>query len=298
MSIVVVGSVAIDDVTTPFGRNRNAPGGSAVYFSLSASYFTEVKLVAVAGNDFPKKYIRLLQKKGINTNALEIKKGRTFRWKGRYEWGLDNPKTLDTQLNLFYGFKPVLPDNYKKDDVLFLANIDPELQFSVLSQSKARIVACDTMNFWIQHKKKALLKVIRETDILFLNEYEARQLTKQCNLLKAARDIISMGAKNCVIKKGENGVLFISKKSIYACPAFLMEDVFDPTGAGDTFAGGFLGYLAGESKADETTIKGALNYGTVMASFAVEDYDVKGLSGLSKSRISKRLKLFKKTCAI
>ena len=297
MGIVVVGSVALDDVTTPFGRNPDAPGGSAMYFSLSASNFTKVKLVAVVGEDFPKKYITLLKKKDVDTKGLEIKKGKTFRWKGSYDWDLDNAKTLATDLNLFKDFKPVLPQEYRKEDILFLANIDPQLQLDVLKQSKAKIVAADTMNLWIEHKRDTLLEVLKRIDIVILNEYEARELTKESNLLKAAKKIISWGTKKVVIKKGEDGVLFVSKKSFFASPAYLMEDVYDPTGAGDTFAGGFLGYLSNAPKLNDAAIKKALVYGTIMASFTVESYDISSLAKQNTKTIEKRFKLFKKLCS-
>ncbi len=297
MGIVVVGSVAIDDVTTPFGKNPEAPGGSATYFSLSASNFTKVRLVAVVGNDFPKKYIRLFRRKNIDTRGLEIKKGKTFRWKGKYDWDLDNPRTINTDLNLFKDFKPALPEEYRKEEVLFLANIDPELQLDVLKQSRAKVTAADTMNFWIENKRKKLIQVLKKIDILILNEYEARQLTNEPNLLKAAKGILSWGTKKVVIKKGEDGVLFVSKNTFFASPAYLMEDVYDPTGAGDTFAGGFLGYLTKASKINDAVMKKALVYGTIMASFAVEGYDISSLSKQNKKSIEKRFKLFKKFCS-
>lgn len=297
VGIVVVGSVAIDDVTTPFGRNPNAPGGSATYFSLSASNFTDVRLVAVVGEDFPKRYISLFKRKGIDIQGLEIKKGRTFRWKGSYDWDLDNAKTLTTHLNLFKDFKPVLPEGYKREGILFLANIDPDLQLDVLKQSQAKITAADTMNFWIEHKRARLIQVLKRIDILILNEYEARQLTEEGNLLKAAKKILSHGTKKVVIKKGEDGVLFVSEKGFFASPAFLLEDVQDPTGAGDTFAGGFLGYLSRSSKVNDTAIKKALVYGTIMASFAVEDYDIKSLARRDMKSIEKRFRLFKRYCS-
>ena len=298
MGIVVTGTVAIDDVTTPFGKNPNAPGGSATYFSLSASCFTDVKLVAVVGEDFPKKHINLLKKKKIDLKGLEIKKGKTFRWKGKYNWDLDNPETLKTDLNLLESFNPIIPDEYKNENLLFLANIDPTLQLKVLAQSKAKIVAADTMNFWIESKRKVLLKLLKKIDILLINEYEARQLTKEINLLKAGREIISYGVKKIVIKKGENGVLFVSKKSFFTCPAYLMEDVYDPTGAGDTFAGGFLGYLSKVNKFDDKSIKKALSYGTIMASFTVEDYDIRSLQKQNRSSIERRFRSFKRIASL
>ncbi len=298
MGIVVTGTVAIDDVTTPFGKNPNAPGGSATYFSLSASCFTDVKLVAVVGKDFPKKHINLLSRKKIDLRGLEIKKGKTFRWKGKYDWDLDNPKTLKTDLNLLESFNPIIPEAYKNEKVLFLANIDPVLQLKVLSQSNAKIVAADTMNFWIDSKRKELLKLFKKIDILLINEYEARQLTKMSNLIKAGRKIISYGVDKVVIKKGENGVLFVSEKSFFTCPAYLMEEVYDPTGAGDTFAGGFLGYLSKINKFDDKSIKKALCYGTIMASFTVEDYDIKSLKKQNKVSIERRFRSFKRIASL
>jgi len=298
MGITVVGSVAIDNVITPFGKNFNAPGGSATYFSLSASYFTNVKLIAVVGEDFPKKHIALLNRKGVDTQGLQIKKGKTFRWKGKYDWDLDNPQTLATHLNLFEDFKPTLADTHKNEKILFLANIDPDLQLDVIKQSKSPIKAADTMNLWISIKKKRLIEVLKRIDMLILNEHEARQFTKQGNLLKAAREIIKYGPKKVIIKKGEDGVLFVSKSGFFTCPAYLMEDIHDPTGAGDTFAGGFLGYLSKVGSISDDAIRRALVYGTIMASFTVEAYDIKGLARLNKSKIDKRLKTFKKLCTL
>ena len=297
MGIVVIGTVAIDNVVTPFGENLEAPGGSATYFSLSASCFTRVKLVAVIGRDFPKKHIELFKKKKIDIEGLEQKKGKTFRWEGRYGWDLDNPETIATHLNLLQSFNPIIPQSYRNEEMLFLANIDPELQLKVLDQVRAKIVAADTMNFWIERKRTKLLEVLKRLDILIINEYEARQLTGESNLLKAGKKIISYGAKKVVIKKGENGVLFVSKSGFFTYPAYLMEDVLDPTGAGDTFAGGFLGYLSKSKRYDDSAIKTALAYGTVMASFVVESFDIKGLIGLTHTKIQKRLKLFKRVCS-
>ncbi len=296
MNIVVTGTIALDNVVTPLGRNLNAPGGSATYFSLSASNFTKVKLVAVAGSDFPKKYIELFNKKKIDTSGLKIKPGKTFRWNGKYSWDMDNPETIATHLNLLETFNPVMPESHRKQDMLFLANIDPDLQLKVLRQSQAKIIAADTMNFWIEHKRSSVIKVLKKIDILIINEHEARQLTKTCNILKAAKNIIQLGVKKVVIKKGEDGALFVSESGFFTCPAYLMEDVIDPTGAGDTFAGGLLGYLSQVKRFDCSAIKKALAYGTVMASFAVEAFDIRGLAKLSRADIEKRLKAFKKTC--
>ncbi|MFA5069297.1 MAG: PfkB family carbohydrate kinase [Candidatus Omnitrophota bacterium] len=296
MGIVVTGTVAIDNVVTPYGSNINAPGGSATYFSLSASYFTGVKLVAIVGDDFPDKYLRLFRRKNICTEGLKIESGKSFRWEGAYDSGLDGAKTIATHLNLLNTFNPSIPCSYKKESVLFLANIDPELQLSVLAQTKARLVAADTMNFWIENKRKALFKVLKKLDILIINEHEARQLTEENNLLKAGKRIISLGAGKAIIKKGSNGSFFVSRSCSFSCPAYPMEDVVDPTGAGDTFAGGVLGYLAGVNRFDDSAIKKSLAYGSVMASFAVEDYDINSLSRQDKKSISKRYRLFKKSC--
>ncbi|NQT90293.1 MAG: bifunctional hydroxymethylpyrimidine kinase/phosphomethylpyrimidine kinase [Candidatus Omnitrophica bacterium] len=298
MGIVVVGSVAFDDVITPFGKNLNAPGGSATFFSLSASYFTKVKLVAVVGNDFPKKYIRLLEKKGVDTEGLRIEKGKTFRWKGRYSWDLNTAETLKLQLNLFQDFSPELPEDYRDEDMLFLANIDPDLQLKVLKQVHSpKLIAADTIDYWIEHKRKSLLKVLKKIDILIINEAEARKLTKESNLCKAGKRIISYGPGSVVIKKGEHGVMLVSKEGIFAYPAFPLDDVCDPTGAGDTFAGGFLGYLSGLKSINEAAIRRALVYGNIMASFNVEGYDIKVLSKLNRAKIDKRVKAFRRVCS-
>lgn len=297
MGILVVGSVAIDDVITPFGKNFNAPGGSATYFSLSASYFTKVKLVAVVGKDFPKKYIRLLENKGIDLKGLRIEEGKTFRWKGRFDWNLNTPQTLATHLNLFKDFKPTLPAEYKNEEIVFLANIDPELQLEVLNQVKSpRLTAADTIDFWIVHKRERLLEVLKRVDICIINEFEARKLTKEANLLRAGKRIISYGPDKVVIKKGENGLLFVSKHGFFVCPAYPLETVYDPTGAGDTFAGGFLGYLSTVKRMNEEALRRALVYGSIMASFVVEDFDIRSLAVLRRSLVRKRFKTFKRIC--
>ncbi|MFH1868308.1 MAG: PfkB family carbohydrate kinase [Candidatus Omnitrophota bacterium] len=298
MGIVVVGSVALDNVITPYGKNFNAPGGSASYFSLSASYFTKVKLVAVVGDDFPTKYIRFFNKKGIDTSGLEIKKGKTFRWKGRYDLSFDNPQTLETHLNLFKDFRPALPPDYRDERIVFLANIDPDLQLEVLKQTKPTLSAADTISLWIEHKRKSLLEVLGRIDVFIINEHEARQLTKEPNLLKAGKRIISYGVDKVIIKKGENGLLYFTKKSFVICPAYLLENIKDPTGAGDTFAGGFLGYLASRKKRDEKAFKRALIYGSVMASFVVEHYDIKAHNRLNRRMIEQRALAFKHICSL
>jgi sugar/nucleoside kinase (ribokinase family) len=276
MSIVVVGSVAFDSVKTPFGEAEDVLGGSATYFSTSASYFTDVSLVAVVGEDFPKKHIDFLKIKGIDTRGLEISKGKTFRWKGEYSYELNEAQTLDTELNVFQEFKPNLPEEYRDSDIVFLANIDPDLQRDVLKQvNKPKLIAADTMNFWIEGKKDSLIETLKLVDVLLINDGEARQLSGEPNLVKAARIIMGFGPKTLVIKRGEYGVLMFTGSSIFSAPAYPLENVFDPTGAGDTFAGGFVGYLANTMDLSESAMRRAIIMGSVMASYNVEDFSLK-----------------------
>jgi sugar/nucleoside kinase (ribokinase family) len=294
MGIVVVGTVAFDTVETPFGRGENVLGGSATYFSTSASFFTDVSLVAVVGEDFPDEHVRFLQSRNINTGGLQRIPGKTFHWTGKYGFDLNEAQTLDTQLNVLTEFKPDLPESYRADEYLFLANIDPELQMQVLEQMhRPKIVACDTMNFWITSKPEALRKVLQKVDIVVINEGEARQLTGEANLVKAARQIIALGCKRLVVKRGEYGVLMFTADSLFAAPAYPLEDVFDPTGAGDTFAGGFMGYLANTGDLSEEGIRQALIFGSVMASFNVEDFSLDRMKRLDYKEIEARYKSFK-----
>lgn len=295
MSILVVGSVAIDSVETPFGIGENVLGGSATYFSTSASFFTDVNLVGVIGDDFPQEHIDFLQSRNIDLRGLVRESGKTFRWKGKYGYDLNEAQTLDTQLNVFQTFRPQIPAEYADTEYLILANIDPALQLEVLSQVKnPRVIACDTMNFWISSKPEVLKKVIEKVDFFIINEGEARQLTGEVNLVKAARAILAMGAKNLIIKRGEYGVLLFTGDSIFAAPAYPLEKVFDPTGAGDTFAGGFMGYLANTGNISEDGIRQAIIYGSVMASFNVEDFSLDRLRTLQYSEIEERYRNFKK----
>lgn len=292
MSILVVGSVALDTIETPSGFRKDLLGGSATYFSISASFFSPVNLVAVVGRDFSLKYIDLFKKRKIDINGLEIKDGETFRWEAKYNTDLNNVKTISTKLNVFSDFKPNIPDNYILSDYVFLANIDPQLQEFVLEKiKKPKLIASDTMSHWIIEKKKALIKLLKKIDIFFLNETEARLLSEENNLYKAAKSILKFGPKNVIIKKGENGALLFSTNSIFSVPAFLLENVIDPTGAGDTFAGGVIGYLSSSKDKD---LKKAILYGTVLASFAVEDFSINRLINIKFSDIQKRLNAFKK----
>lgn len=298
MSIVVVGSVALDTIKTPFGRIKDALGGSAVYFSTSAINFAPVNLVAVVGRDFPKKHIQSLKARGIDLRGLTIAPGDTFRWEGEYDWDFSNPKTIATHLNVFASFDPKVPDAYKNTKHLFLANIDPVIQAKVLAQVKRpKLVACDTMNFWIQSKPEALLKVLKSVDVFLLNEPESRQLTGAANILKAAKKILKFGPKIVIIKKGEHGVLLVSRDNIFATPAFLLESIYDPTGAGDTFAGGFMGYLAKHKKYTKAVLRKAIVYGSIMATFAVEAFSLRRLGKVTKKDIDKRLRKFRKLTA-
>jgi sugar/nucleoside kinase (ribokinase family) len=294
MGIVVVGTVAFDTVETPFGRGENVLGGSATYFSTSASFFTDVSLVAVVGDDFPVEHINFLHSRDINTDGLQRITGKTFHWTGRYGYDLNEAQTLDTQLNVLTEFSPDLPESYRDADYLFLANIDPDLQTEVLDQvRRPKLVACDTMNFWISSKPEALKKVLRKVDIVVINEGEARQFTNQSNLVKAARDIIALGCKRLVVKRGEYGVLMFTADSVFAAPAYPLEEVFDPTGAGDTFAGGFMGYLANTGDLSEEGIRQAIVFGSVMASFNVEDFSLNRMKRLEYREIEARYRNFK-----
>ena len=293
MEILVVGSVAFDAVETPFGQRQEVLGGSATYFSTSASFFTAVRLVAVVGEDFPGEHRDFLASRNIDLTGLQVAPGKTFRWKGRYGYDLNEAQTLETHLNVFEGFQPNLPENFRDAEVLFLANIDPELQLEVVSQvRRPRLIACDTMNFWIAGKREALVRTLGHVDILVINEGETRQLANEPNLVKAARAILTLGPKTLVIKRGEYGVLVFSEHSIFSIPAYPLEDVFDPTGAGDTFAGGFIGYLAATGNFSDATIRKATVFGSVMASFTVEDFSLDRLRRVSWQEIEARFRKF------
>jgi len=294
VKLLVVGSVALDSVRTPFGEAEEVLGGSATYFSTSASYFTDVSLVAVVGEDFPEKHLDFLKMKRIDTRGLERKTGRTFRWKGSYGYDLNEANTLMTELNVFESFKPTIPQEYRAAEVVFLANIDPDLQRDVLGQvQRPRLVAADTMNFWIDGKRDSLIETLGRVDVLLVNDAEARQLTAEPNLVKAARKISSYGPKTVVVKRGEYGVLMFNGGNAFSAPAYPLEDVFDPTGAGDTFAGGFMGYLANTLDFSEPVMRRAIVMGSVMASFAVEDFSLNRIRELDYGEIEARYREFK-----
>jgi sugar/nucleoside kinase (ribokinase family) len=294
MGILVVGSVAFDSVETPFGQVKEVLGGSGAYFSTSASFFTDVNLVAVVGEDFPAEHLQFLRSRNVDLAGLKTAPGKTFRWKGRYDYNLNEAQTLETQLNVFESFQPELPAGYKDVEYVFLANIDPELQLEVLNQvKKPKLVACDTMNFWIAGKRDALLETLRCVDILVINEGETRQLAGEPNLVKAARTILAMGPKTLVVKQGEYGAIMFTEHSIFSAPAYPLESVYDPTGAGDTFAGGFMGYLVATQNFSETSIRQAIVFGSVMASFTVEDFSLNRMKTLGYKEIEERFRRFK-----
>ena len=287
--LAVVGSVALDSVTTPFGKVREVLGGSATYFSYAASFFTSVRLVATVGDDFPEEHLRLLKERGVDVTGLQTSRGRTFRWVGEYGFDLNEARTIDTQLNVFADFKPLLPSSLKKTPFLFLANIAPELQLDVLRQmERPQLTALDTMNFWIQGRREALLRVLAEVDVLLVNDGEARQLVKEPNLIKAAREILKLGPRTVVVKRGEYGAVMVSNGQFFFVPAYPLESVFDPTGAGDAFAGGFMGYIAAQGVVDQATVRRAIVYGSVMASFTVEDFSLNRLARLSTAEVERR----------
>ena len=292
--LLVVGSVALDSVATPFGAVREALGGSATFFSYSASFFTGVRLLATVGEDFPREHLELLRGHGVDIAGLEVSKGRTFRWQGEYGYDLNEAKTLDTQLNVFADFKPVLAPELRRVPYLFLANIDPVLQLDVLHQmdGRPRLVALDTMNFWIRGKREALGRVLAEVDVVTINDGEARELAGEPNLVRATRAIAAMGPKTVVVKRGEYGALMFCDSAFFMVPAYPLDSVYDPTGAGDTFAGGFFGYLAATDRVDAATMRRALVYGSVMASFAVEDFSLNRLTRLTREEIAERYEAF------
>jgi sugar/nucleoside kinase (ribokinase family) len=295
MNILVVGSVALDSIETPFGKVENALGGSAVHFSCAASFFTKVALVGVVGKDFPREHLDFLEQKGVDLRGLKLDEGKTFRWKGYYEYDLNQAHTLDTKLNVFENFRPHLPEEYKEIDFVFLANIDPELQQQVLKQTKKpKLTCCDTMNFWIENKPQALMETLQLVDIAIMNDSEAREFCRTFSLLDASRKILALGPQAVVFKKGEHGALMFTDSTHFSAPAFPLEEIKDPTGAGDSFAGGFIGYLAKTGDLSENNIRRAVIYGSVMASFNVEGFGLDRLRNLTHKEIEERYELFRK----
>ena len=294
MSILVVGSVALDSVQTPFGKVEDALGGSATYFAAAASMYTSTKLVAVVGDDFPQEHVDFLRSRQVDLEGLQRVEGKTFRWKGRYDYDLNTAQTLDTQLNVFATFHPQLPDNFRDAEFVFLANIDPELQAEVAKQiRKPRLIALDTMNYWIDYKKDALTNALSLADIVLMNEAEAREYGTTFSILRAARKIMALGPRAVIIKKGEHGAFMFTANSIFFAPAFPLENVFDPTGAGDSFAGGFIGYLARTGDLSEANMRRAVMYGSAMGSFAVEKFSTERLMTLTRPEIDARIRELK-----
>jgi sugar/nucleoside kinase (ribokinase family) len=294
MSLLVVGSVALDTVETPFGRTEEALGGSAVYFSASASLFAPVQLVGVIGDDYPLEQLRFLEERGVDLSGLTRAPGESFRWSGAYHFDMNAAETLDTRLGVFARFMPHIPESFREAECVLLANIDPSLQLEVLSQVRnPRLVACDTMNFWIDSKRDTLLELLGRVDLLFANDAEVRQLSQETNLARAGRWIQRQGPKYVVIKKGEHGAVLFTPDSVFFAPGYPLEEVFDPTGAGDCFAGGFMGYLSRCDTLGEAELRRAMIYGSAMGSFAVERFSVDRLRDLSPVEIDERVRQFR-----
>lgn len=297
MSLLVVGSVALDSVETPFDKVDDALGGSATYISLAASYFSApVELVGVVGDDFPKPYIEMMEDHNVDLEGLQIIEGeKTFRWGGKYHYDLNVRDTLFTELNAFQNFNPIIPESFRKSRYVCLGNIDPILQMRVLDQVlNPQFVVCDTMNLWINTMKQDLVKLLKRVHVFILNDSEARLLTEEPNLIKAAKLILQMGPEILIIKKGEHGAMLFTGDTIFSAPAYPMEMIFDPTGAGDSFAGGFIGYLHKTRDLEPENIKRAVIYGSTMASFCVEKFSTKSLEDLSYLQIQDRFREFKK----
>jgi len=299
MSLLVVGSVAFDAIETPFGKRDRTLGGAASYFALAASHFTHVRLVGVVGDDFSAKDESAFKGRKIDLAGLERAPGKTFFWSGRYSQNMNERATLATDLNVFADFNPKLPPSYVDSPFVFLANIHPGLQRSVLQQIrvKPKLVALDTMNYWIERTPKELAETLKHTHILMINDDETRQLTGEHNLLRAAKRIFKLGPKTLVIKRGEHGALMVHDRFIFSVPAYPLEEVHDPTGAGDSFAGGFMGYLAGAGKVTEATLRCAMVYGSVMGSFTVERFGVDRLQFAKRGEIHSRAKKFARMTA-
>ncbi len=295
MPLLVVGSIAFDSVQTPFGVADDALGGSATYFSYAASYFTPVRLVGVVGEDFPPEHRKLLEGRRVDTSGLVVEKGgKTFRWRGKYEGDMNSAETLEVHLNVLGTFNPDLPPSFLETPFVFLANGSPSMQRRVLAQSKGRKLAvADTMNFWIETQRDDLMALLREIDGLVLNDGEARMLTEEVNLVRAGEKVLAMGPKFVIIKKGEHGAMFLSADQSFVMPAYPLGDVIDPTGAGDSFAGGFMGYLASVGRTDATSLKAAMAYGTVVASFTVQDFSLRSLQRTERPDIDKRIEAYR-----
>ena len=296
MSLLVVGSVAFDAIETPFGREDRTVGGAATYFAIAASHFTKVNLVGIVGEDFSSEHESVFHGRAVDLAGLERAPGKTFFWAGKYHDNLNDRTTLTTDLNVFANFQPRLPEAFRSSNFIFLANIDPTLQRSVLKQvtGRPKLVALDTMNYWIERTPDELRETLRHTDLLMINDSETRQLSNEHNLLRAARHIFKLGPSTLVIKRGEHGAMMVHDKWVFSVPSFPLEEVHDPTGAGDSFAGGFMGYLASAGRVNADTLRRAMVYGSVLGSFTVEKFGLKRLLTLKRSEITNRLRHFHK----
>ncbi len=298
MSLVIVGSVAFDAIETPFGKTDKIIGGAASYIALASSYFTQnTKLVAVVGEDFPVEFIDTLKGKGVNTEGLQIKEGqKSFFWSGKYHNDMNSRDTLVTELNVLGDFDPIIPESYQDCEYLMLGNLTPQVQMTVLNRltNRPKLVVLDTMNFWMEVALDDLKATLKMVDVLTINDEEARQLSGEYSLVKAASKIQEMGPKYLIIKKGENGALLFHGKEVFFAPALPLEEVFDPTGAGDTFAGGFIGYIAKTKDVSFENMKNAIIYGSAMASFCVEKFGTERLMNLTETEMSDRINAFKK----
>ncbi len=293
MAITVIGSIAIDNIETPFNKVSNVLGGSASFFSLAASFLTDIRIVGIIGTDFKQDYLEIFRKKSIDISELKIKAGKTFHWEGRYDYSLSDPETLNTELGVFIDFKPAIPQAFK-NDMLFLANIDPDIQLDVLKQMHpAKTIALDTMNFWINNKKEKLMEVVKKSDIFIINESEARFLTGESSIFAAVKFILNSGIKILILKRGICGAAMFTKNKIFIVPAYPLENVKDPTGAGDSFAGGFLGYLDNTGNMSFENLKKALVFGNIMASYAVEDFSVNRLLNVTLDDLKNRFNTFR-----
>ena len=291
--ILIIGTVALDTIKTPFGKVNKALGGSATYASFAASFFAKPSILSIVGDDFPKDYLELLKKRGINLDGLQIS-GKTFHWEGFYEFDMNEAKTKKTELNSLAEFKLKMPESYRNIDCVFLANIDPDLQLETLKKIKnPKFVVMDTMNFWISSKKNSLLEVIKKSDVVLLNDGEARQLFNTVSLVKAAKSALNLGPKAVIIKKGEHGALLFTKDKHFSAPGYPLEEIKDPTGCGDCFGGAFIGYIAKTNDLSESNLRKAIIYGSVVASYNAEDFGLNRLKTLTMNDIQERYSEFK-----
>jgi len=295
MSLIIVGSVAFDTIETPFSRRERIVGGSGTYCSLAASFFTRPKIVGVVGKDFPQETLGLFKQRNIDLQGLEIRRGKTFHWEGKYGYDPNQRTTIKTELNVFRNFKPKLPPDYRAADIVFLANIDPDMHEHILSQvEKPKLVAMDTIRLWIETKTDALLKELEKVDIFFANDEEVKLISREINLVKAGKKILEHGPSVIIVKKGEHGALVFGRDLVFGVLAYPCEDVVDPTGAGDSFAGGFLGYLDKAGSFSKKEIRKAAVYGSVIASFVIEDFGIDRFKSLTSQEIEGRFRHFKK----